>query len=480
MSTQISSVKSHRTSSPDPLPTSSSTAFRTKSSTLSRSNTSRSPARPSRARSNCDNSLKLFTPPELFNALTSEADPKILRQHSDLTPLQNLQIGAIKSIRQIWANSTWANRISLVTRLENFRRHNPQLAENNDTALDWSIILFVESTQTIASSKLTYIKHLLALYKRQEHQLPICSIYATALRGLGSVPTHQARPASHTSIDRMLMRASAESVRLQTAIFIAWKTASRWDEISRLTKESFILVTDQEIIVEWMNNTKTTRLDPWRSSTWTVIKHPALMTHYVNVINSLQPEETLTPFSTTQFVDWLQKDPQTRSLTAQSIKRGALTLLVQFVIANQLDIALIPRMAKHKLSVDILPATTFRYLDDKISLARMMKTQDASILLPCQPHAGPMLDILMPPNDPFPAVTNNAPTTEATHNTTSTTHLSSRQLQMMAPPSRLTPPIPQQSTATTSSVMQRVRENRLQRQLQQAAANNNNNPANQL
>lgn len=375
--------------------------------------------------------------------------------------MQQLQQQAMKTMRNIWANSTWANRASLVHRLERFRKDDPMLAERTDNALDWSIVLFVESTQTIASSKLTYVKHLLALYRRQEHQLPICSIYATALRGLGSVPMHQARPALHTNIDRMLMRAAAESTRLQTAIFIAWKTASRWDEISRLTKESFILVTEKEIIVEWMNNTKTTRLDPWRSSTWTVIAHPAPMTQYVEVINSLQPEETLTPFSTTQFVDWMQKDLSTRHLSAQSIKRGALTLLVQFVLAGQLDIALVPRMAKHKMVIDALPATTFRYLDDKVSLARLMKTQDASICLPCLPHVIPMtLDELLPDTSPFPAPASATTTTRVAPQQQRPTSSKSRNA---APPMTTTmmmlPPAPVEQT---SSILARVRARRQQ------------------
>lgn len=317
---------------------------------------------------------------------------------------------------------------------------------------------------TIPSSKLTYVKHLTALYKRQEHQLPLCSIYATALRGLASVPMHQARPASHINIDRMLQRASADSERLQAAIFVMWKTASRWDEISRLTKESFILVTDQEIIVEWMNNTKTTRLDPWRSSTWTVIHHPAPMTQYANTINSLQAEERLIELSTSQFVDWMQKDPQTRFLTAQSIKRGALSLLVQFVIANQLDMALLPRLAKHKMSIDVLPATTFRYLDDKVSLARMMKTQDASMLLPCLPHAGPMLAELMPEDDPFPPpMANNLPAEAAAPRAAATATAAqrfARQQPRPTPPLLLLQPLPQQQ----SSMMQRVRSRRQQQQ----------------
>lgn len=391
-----------------------------------------------------------------------------------MSPLQRLQTQAVKSIRQIWANSTWAHRISLVSRMERFRRQHPPLLANTDNALDWSILLFVESTLTIPSSKLTYVKHLTALYKRQEHQLPLCSIYATALRGSASVPIHQARPASSCNIDRMLMRSSSESERLQTAIFVMWKTASRWDEISRLTKESFILVTEDEIIVEWMNNTKTTRLDPWRSSTWTVIQHLAPMTHFVNTINSLQAEERLIDLSTSQFVDWMQKDPQTRNLTAQSIKRGALTLLVQFVLANQLDIALIPRMAKHKMSIDVLPSTTFRYLDDKISLARMMKTQEASILLPCMPHPGPMLAELMPEDDPFPPPTMNNQQAAAAPPAAATA--AARPARLLHRPAFQLRQQQQPQQQAPSSMMQRVRS-RLQQQDNLATSNNELPPA---
>ena len=75
------------------------------------------------------------------------------------------------------------------------------------------------------------------------------------------------------------------------------------------------------------------------------------MTEHVETILSLAPSETLTSFSTSHIVDWMQRDDQTKNLTAQSIKRVALTHLVHFALSNRFDLALIPRLAKHKMVV---------------------------------------------------------------------------------------------------------------------------------
>jgi integrase len=407
-------------------------------------NTTTLQANPLPRRSRSANSFELFTPPQVFTMLTQK-DPAILRHAADETPLQGLRTDALVALRKMWADSTWSNRISLVNRLEKFRQQHPALLANTSEALDWAIMLFAQSTGAMASSKLTYVKHLSALYHRQEHQLPLCSMYATALRSQAAVPMHQARPATTDQIDRMLDRAAADTPRLRTAIFVAWKTASRWDEVSRLTKESFILVTEREIVVEWMCNTKTTRLDPFRSSTWTVIAHDAPMTEHVDTIQGLAPSETLTSFSTSQFVDWMQRDAETKYLTAQSIKRGALTHLVTHALNNTLDITLIPRLAKHKMTVDALPATTFRYLADRVSLARLMKTQDATIHLPCAPYRfEPAEDLFLIQNQQAPQRREIPPRQQQLH-----------------------PLQQQQQLPINSSIMDRVRSRRNQQQQQQ-------------
>jgi len=333
-----------------------------------------------------------LTPADLFATLSSKSKPGHVLPLGANPELQTLASAVVTTMRKIWSKATWSNRLYLVERLTEFRFRN-NLMEDSDLALDWSILLFVQATETIPSSKVTYIKSLAALFRRQGRDLPLCSLLVTALRGESTIPTHQAVPALDHHIDRMLQRAQLDSnPNLELAIFIMYKTASRADEVLRLTKDQFILATPQMIVVEWLSKTKTTRLDPWRTSAWTVIVHPeAPMTRYVEVIKKLEPETPLLDWSTTKFCSWMQSDPATENLSAQSIKRGALTILSHMVLGGQLDISLIPRLAKHKVEFDVFPATTLRYLDDRVTLAKMMRTQEATALLPCLPRARPPL-----------------------------------------------------------------------------------------
>ena len=53
----------------------------------------------------------------------------------------------------------------------------------------------------------------------------------------------------------------------------ARKTASRWDETTKLTQKSFFGATQQppSIIVDWLQGTKASRTDPHRASRFAVI-----------------------------------------------------------------------------------------------------------------------------------------------------------------------------------------------------------------
>lgn len=329
----------------------------------------------------------LLSVPELFSVLSSATHP-LARCFSappdNATDLQRFQAEAISTMRSIWANNTWNQRISLQGRLDAFRKFH-HLSDKSDLALDWSIILFATSTRTIPSSRMTYVKSLAALYRRQEHDLPLCSLFSTALRATATIPTHQAVPATMEAVDRAIQLAS-DNTRLQLAIWIAFKTASRADEVFRLTRKAFLVNEPNEIVIEWMGNTKTSRLDPWRTSSWVVIHHHAPMTHFNKIISGLDEDSPLLDMPTTHLTSWLSRDNSTRSLSAQSFKRGALTYLAQMAIGGLLDLSLIPRLAKHKVEFDVFPATTLRYLGDRVILAKLLRTQEATVLIPCFPH----------------------------------------------------------------------------------------------
>lgn len=301
-----------------------------------------------------------------------------------LTTLQQLQEQVISTIHGMWAESTWFGRQRLFFRFTEFCQEHGM--HDLQECADWAVPLFVESTGVAVTAKLTYAKSLAALLHRMGTATPVLQFYQAALRSTGGmIPMHQAVPASGTQIDRMLARASAVGPRLEAAIFIAWKTASRWDDVASLVGASFLLVEANEIIIAWLDRTKTTRSDPFRPSSWVVIHHPAPMTAIAATLRNLEPNESLIDWTTNDVIAWMHRDPDTSQLTAHSFKRGALEYLATCVIDGQMPMELLPILAKHKAVLDF-PSTTLRYIGNRVTLARMLRTQQATVLLPCAPR----------------------------------------------------------------------------------------------
>lgn len=300
--------------------------------------------------------------------------------------IRTLQRTVITSIKAMWAESTWSARRNLMRRFNEFR----QLNNITDIAnLDWAICLFVESTATAATTRLNYSKHLAALYRRMDQRLPITAMHQAALRSTGGlIPQHQAVPAMPAHVNLLLERAVAMGPRLIAAIFLLWKTASRWDDVRNICRTSVVPsgLKDSELIIAWGDRTKTTRGDPFRASSWTVVQHTQSMRQIVETLQQLQnqEDETLIDWSTDEFVKWVQaQDPSTSALTAHSFKRGALSYLVGLAANGApVDLTLLPVLAKHKTTFDF-PSITIRYLAETADTARILRTQDLTKFLPC-------------------------------------------------------------------------------------------------
>jgi hypothetical protein len=323
-----------------------------------------------------------FTAGELIGHLLELGPDRHRATTQECGPLHNLQHQVINNIKQMWVDNTWNTRRQLVNRFHTFCNNNNINTSVNEE-LDWAIPLFVESTGTSTASKLTYSKTLAALYHRMGAETPIGTMYQTALRASGGlIPTHQAVPASSSQVDKLLIRATTVSPNLVAAIFLLYKTASRWDEIAKIIGKSILHNTPSEIIIEWLDRTKTTRADPFRVSAWTVIHHSTPMIQVNQVLAQLKSEEQLTQLTTAEFTAWVQKDPTTATLSAHSFKRGALESLAMKAAEGLIDIKLLPLLAKHKAN-DQFPGTTLRYVNNRAALARMLRTQDATQFLEC-------------------------------------------------------------------------------------------------
>jgi hypothetical protein len=207
--------------------------------------------------------------------------------------------------------------------------------------------------------------------------------YSGGLRKLSAAdPLKQAVPITREQVKHILSNATL-GLGDKVAIFLCWKTASRWDEMTHLTKTSFLKVNDSEIIIRWGARTKTSQTNPWQLTNWTVIvPGPDLgmnlwMLWSAQKINKLGPQK-LTNLQTSQLARVLKAEHP--ALSAHSIKRGAVTLLLEHAAAGRVPTAIVSRLAKHAMPGDI-SSSTLRYGQNSVTIARLLQTQLATQFL---------------------------------------------------------------------------------------------------
>ena len=245
---------------------------------------------------------------------------------------------------------------------------------------------FVTATRTSASTQYTYAKTLRALAHRLgSTSTPVLDMVISGLRvSSNATPPEQAVPATPQQMQILMGHAwqHDSSGKFPLALWIMWKTASRADDMRGLTKKSILLVdnNNNQVVIEW-GDLKTNRQQRYRNYSLTVLQedtHPATLNILQGVLRRMKADDKLFVMSTTTFRRWMQSFPQTRSLTAHSIKRGAINILAQHAAEGRFDPRLLAVVAKHQDPLHAFPSTTLRYVTDKIAMARMMRTQDAT------------------------------------------------------------------------------------------------------
>ena len=289
-------------------------------------------------------------------------------------------------IRSMWSDtSTWRNRAGL------FRRLQQHSSANEPMSVDWAVTTFVESQATVApSGRLQYAKDLAALFGKMGQLLPITRMYMSGLRATGAlVPQEQAYPISPGQVIAALERADElHATAMKAGIFLAYKTAARWSDVNRLTRTNIKAMSATSLTIHWADVTKTMAAEPFAIRGLTVVEHPSGMQWLVDHVNSKRPNDYLVPVSTESATRWIRdyvpqsSDPE-KAVSASSIKRGAVTALVQAAAAKQLDPMLISRLAKHSHGVEEISAMTIRYVGAETwtELAHLLRTLVATRLL---------------------------------------------------------------------------------------------------
>jgi len=282
-----------------------------------------------------------------------------------------------------WATSTYPHMYSdntvkgyrnLARRLEAWcQQQQPQQDPWNQTAM----AAFVASTQARPSGQLSYNKVMTAILALREKilQTPL-ALARRNLTGAGAlVPHHQAPPISkHQLLEIPELRPH------RLALLIAWKSASRWDEVAKLTRANITTLPatenlPMEVHVDWFRGTKMSRTDPFRASRYTVISGDN--TEEIAMMLQLLPEQSPITTLTTSALDKLLLP---HHFSAHSIKAGAIDTVTKALPPGLESEKLIARLAKHKHFADP-ESTTLRYVRDPAALARLLGTAAATRLL---------------------------------------------------------------------------------------------------
>ena len=277
----------------------------------------------------------------------------------------------------LWADSTMYTRRQLVERWLRYAtlHHLPLDAE--------SAVLFVMAQQVSIQGQLAYIKALSGTFGRLglEHQ-DLINV-ASALRAQGAeIPQTQAYAMTKREM-LMLADACRHDPMLLLAVLLCWKTASRWGEIALLQAAHLTSVSSEEVVIAWGTLPKGRRGDPYTPSMYTVVVGD-LTARIAALLARIPRHAPFCPMSTQQFDAWTRTlPPPLNQVTGHSFKKGAASHIVQMV--TEQDLPLDPRrlslLLKHKLTADLIGASTLRYPQMGVALARWLGTAEVTRLL---------------------------------------------------------------------------------------------------
>ncbi|EKG07778.1 hypothetical protein TCSYLVIO_001090, partial [Trypanosoma cruzi] len=248
--------------------------------------------------------------------------------------------------REMWAPSTWEQRMSLAGQFTTFCRTHEQ------TMNEESCAVFLMAIDVAPSTRLRHTRMLRSMLETDRTPLGmmILGLQKIAARS----ETKQARPLTKEEMNQVIR--SRTDWKERVVLRLAWITASRWSEIAALTAKNFTLEADGTLILDWSVAPRTAKADPHRASRFVRIRgQDAFDT--IKLCRTLQENEKLTNNTTAQ----VERDLAPWNATAHSIKRGALRHAAQIVETYNLDPHVISQLAKHVDPFD-LPQNTVRYL----------------------------------------------------------------------------------------------------------------------
>lgn len=223
---------------------------------------------------------------------------------------------------------------------------------------------------------------------------------AALLKSFPDLPTSTARPLPRDVLQSMILDVSLD-LDLRAGLFVAWKTASRWDDILRLPLP-LTQISNFQLLVAFLTNTKATKaganpFDPrflcvidWGDPRTTSPPKDILdfLTQSTGELCSNWPTRRLESLmskvvTTPEVFPTLLYDRRIMDhYSAHSVKKGAIKWLWENLEAYNLSPILIERISKHKNpNGEPLSAECIRYAPDLTPIALSLDTHIVSRVL---------------------------------------------------------------------------------------------------
>lgn len=235
-----------------------------------------------------------------------------------------------------------------------------------------ALVNFVSSLKIQPSSALTYVSAL----KNTLNPKDLLTRYTQGLRRLKArQEIKHAPPLLHSQWLSLMLRLHPQE---RMFLYIAWRTASRLDDVERMTSRTILQLLPTQMVLWWGAETKSSQEEPEQAHFYTVLTPPQY----------LEGERWWTE-ATTFFASFRQWAPTTRTavhnamksldaqLTDHSVKVGAIDRLLSLAVEKQIPLEIISLVAKHK-GAGPLATTTSLYARNKVALAVALGTHKAT------------------------------------------------------------------------------------------------------
>jgi integrase len=223
-------------------------------------------------------------------------------------------------------------------------------------ALEWI------GTGTTRRTLLGYARTIRASSRRFQTELMDAFIAGLAVMA-AQEPLRQAGLLSKEEVRRIIVAAPPDAKWL---IWVTFLTASRWGDTQGLSS-SKLLFSPTQITVDFQGVTKASKKRPHR------IDHLVAIPGTVDGAQGFQEWVLRTPvwpkFTTTQITTLMRRVLQRTDVTAHSLKRTALGLLLRAASRGFITMKMVAQMGKHLGLEPTLPEVTVQYLQDRKLLA---------------------------------------------------------------------------------------------------------------